>query len=409
MFRNSIAVLLSACLLSCQSGQQGGSTPEAFSQGTFGYDLQFMEEYDKGLVTLKNGDAQLVLSPAFQGKVFTSTAKGLEGPGYGWINYDAISSGVVEPHINAYGGEDRLWLGPEGGQYSIYFAVGTDMVFQNWQTPAGIDSEPWDLKQATDTKAILSKELTLRNYSETNFSVLLEREVDLLSVSEMRELLGVTSGDGVQWVGFRSVNKLINKGKNPWDRDSGTLCLWVLGMFTPSDDCTVVIPYVEGEEAALGPIATTDYFGDIPADRIKIKDGLLYFKGDGKHRSKLGLSPKRAGSVLGSYDAARNVLTVVVYNKPEGDETYLNQVWGVQDNPYDGDAINSYNDGPLGDGDQMGPFYELETVSPAAFLDPEESLTHVHSTFHFEGDEEKLDAIAQQVFGVTLGGIKGVF
>jgi hypothetical protein len=26
------------------------------------------------------------------------------------------------PHINVFGGEDRFWLGPEGGQFSIFFA-----------------------------------------------------------------------------------------------------------------------------------------------------------------------------------------------------------------------------------------------------------------------------------------------
>ena len=51
-------------------------------------------------------------------------------------------------------------------------------------------------------------------------------------------------------------------------------------------------------------------------------------------------------------------------------------------NPYSGDALNSYNDGPLEDGSQMGPFYELETSSPAAALKPGESITHSQITIH---------------------------
>ena len=35
---------------------------------------------------------------------------------------DIIASGKTQPHINVYGGEDRFWLGPEGGQFSIFFA-----------------------------------------------------------------------------------------------------------------------------------------------------------------------------------------------------------------------------------------------------------------------------------------------
>jgi hypothetical protein len=159
----------------------------------------------------------------------------------------------------------------------------------------------------------------------------------------------------------------------------------------------------------LGPIATTDYFGEIPADRITMKDGILYFKGDGKHRAKLGISPERATSLAGSYDAENKVLTVIQYDQAEAGSVYLNQVWGIQDEPYRGDVINSYNDGPLENGEQMGPFYELETVSPAAFLDPEQSITHIHRTFHFEGEERQLNVLAEKIFGISLEKITSVF
>jgi len=50
----------------------------------------------------------------------------------------------------------------------------------------------------------------------------------------------------------------------------------------------------------------------------------------------------------------------------------------------------------------MGPFYEMESVSPAAFLKPGEKLSHNHYVFHFTGDEEHLDEIAQKVLGISL-------
>jgi hypothetical protein len=50
----------------------------------------------------------------------------------------------------------------------------------------------------------------------------------------------------------------------------------------------------------------------------------------------------------------------------------------------------------------MGPFYELETSSPAALLQPGESLTHRQTTYHFEGDESKLNSIARKMLGVDL-------
>jgi hypothetical protein len=58
-------------------------------------------------------------------------------------------------------------------------------------------------------------------------------------------------------------------------------------------------------------------------------------------------------------------------------------MWEHQEDPFCGDVVNSYNDGPLPGGSQMGPFYELETSSPAADIEPGDTLTHEHATFHF--------------------------
>jgi len=134
----------------------------------------------------------------------------------------------------------------------------------------------------------------------------------------------------------------------------------------------------------------------------------LYFKGDGLYRSKIGLNPKRALPLMGSYDEDANVLTIVHYSKPEGVTDYVNSMWELQDDPFAGDAANSYNDGPV-DGKAMGPFYELESSSPAAFLNPGESTTHVHTTVHIQGQETELDAIVQQLFHVDINTIKNIF
>ena len=143
---------------------------------------------------------------------------------------------------------------------------------------------------------------------------------------------------------------------------------------------------------------------------MKVANGAIYFKGDGNQRGKIGVSPQRALTFAGSYDAANKVLTIVKYSLPEGETSYVNSLWVVpQEEPFKGDALNSYNDGPLEDGSQMGPFYELETSSPAAKLEPGASLTHIHKTFHIQGSEEELEAIAQAVLGVSLADIEGAF
>jgi len=94
---------------------------------------------------------------------------------------------------------------------------------------------------------------------------------------------------------------------------------------------------------------------------------------------------------------------------PEGKAEYVNSSWEIQQNPFSGDALNSYNDGPLEDGTQMGPFYELETSSPAAALKPGESLSHTQFTIHLTGDLKELDRVSRKVLGVSLEEIKGAF
>ncbi|MGV8136046.1 MAG: DUF6786 family protein [Mangrovibacterium sp.] len=394
-------------LFSCEpgKGKKSDNQSKQFEKGSFGYDLNFLKTKDS-LVVLFNGDAQVIVSPKYQGKVFTSTAGGLSGSSFGWINYDALNSDSIVPHINAYGGEDRMWLGPEGGQYSIFFKPGTEMVFDNWQTPAGLDHEAWQLVSSDSVKVLMEKKLALENYSGTEFQATLKREVKLLSSADLKEKLGVTVHSGLKWVGFESTNTLINSGAEKWSPGKGTLCIWVLSMLNPSDSGTVVIPYVQGDEEMLGEVATTNYFGEIPDNRIKIGNGLVFFKVDGKHRSKLGLSEKRATTFAGSYDAVGKVLTILQFSKPDSSAGYINQLWEIQKEPFKGDVLNAYNDGVLDDGSQMGPFYELESSSPAAFLSPGESITHVQRIFHFVGTEEQLSVVSQKVLGVSVGQIK---
>jgi hypothetical protein len=176
-------------------------------------------------------------------------------------------------------------------------------------------------------------------------------------------------------------------------------------MFTPSPTTTIVIPFTDRGDAA-GPIVNDAYFGKVPADRLVIRPPLLFFRGDGQYRSKIGLSPARATSLAGSYDSAAHVLTLVQYTRPAGASRYVNSMWEIQKDPYSGDAINSYNDGPPAPGKPpLGPFYELETSSPALSLGAGELYEHVHRTFHFVGPEAELDAIARATLRVPLSEI----
>jgi hypothetical protein len=209
--------------------------------------------------------------------------------------------------------------------------------------------------------------------------------------------------EAVRMVAFESSNTVTNTGNLAWQPKSGLASVWILGQFTPSPDTTIAIPFTAGPESTLGPVVNDAYFGKVPADRLAVRDSLILFKGDGQYRSKIGLSSMRALSFAASYDRAKHVLTIVQYTRPAAPRDYVNSMWENQREPYKGDAINSYNDGPPAPGKPpLGPFYELETSSPALRLTPGERYTHVHRTFHLVGDEKDLDPIVRATLKVGI-------
>ena len=396
--RVAIAVLLS-------------SAGARLSGSTFDGDLTFLRAHTNVIVLGEaSGDARLALSPAWQGRVLTSTAEGSRGLSFGWINRELIASQVRQPHMNAFGGEDRLWLGPEGGQYSIYFAPGTAFQFDNWFVPPAFDTLPFKVEAQSERQARFSSEFTLVNYSGARFSVRVDREVRLLSSSDAWSDLGIRPDRAVKLVAYESDNRLTNAGARAWQKETGLLSIWILGMFSPSLSTTIVAPFQPGTRAELGPIVTSDYFGAVPPDRLKIGPDAVFLKGDGRYRSKIGINPRRSRRILGSYDAEHGVLTIVQYDQPKDASEYVNSLWKLQEFPYSGDVANAYNDGPPSPGAKpMGPFVEMESSSPAAALAPGATMAHLHRTFHLTGPAPSLDLISRNALGVPLASVEGAF
>jgi len=375
-------------------------------------DLAFLIAHTK-VVLLSGADglAQVAINPDLQGRVMTSTAGGPDGLSFGWINRELLASGETNRHMNAFGGEDRFWLGPEGGQFSIFFKNGDPFDLDHWWTPPAVNEGAFDVVSRAGDRIHFRKVMHLVNYSGTEFDLEVNREVRLLGTAEVAAL-GVTVPAGIKMVAYASDNNITNTGASAWTKDTGLLSIWILGMFNPSPQTTIVIPFKGGPEAELGPAANDAYFGKVPADRLVVKEreGVLFFSGDGKYRSKIGIAPARVKPFAGSYDAANRVLTLVHLTIPEGATDYVNSMWEIQEKPFAGDVVNSYNDGPASPGAKpLGPFYELETSSPAAALGPGATLTHVHTTMHFQGSEKALDEIARKVLGVGLEEIETVF
>jgi hypothetical protein len=370
-------------------------------------DVAFLEKHT-GVVVLsdQDGAAMVAVNPDLQGRVMTSTAGGPDGPSFGWINRELLASKANNPHINAFGGEDRFWLGPEGGQFSVFFKPGEPFDLEHWFTPPPLNEGAFEVASRTTDLIAFKKGMRLVNYSGTVFDLEVDRSVRLLGAQDIAAL-GVTVPTGVRTVGFRSDNRITNTGTNPWVKDTGLLSVWILGMFNPSPQTTIVIPFKPGPEAELGPIVNDAYFGKVPAEKLVVGNGVLFFSGDGTCRSKIGIPPRRALPFAGSYDPSAGVLTIVHLTIPEGAENYVNSMWRIQEDPYAGDVVNSYNDGPASPGAKpLGPFYELESSSPAAALVPGASLGHSHTTMHFQGDGQALDAVARRVLGVGIEEIR---
>jgi hypothetical protein len=366
--------------------------PQTAEKQAFSDDVAYLHRHTDVVILMdQSGQGRVAVLPKMQGRVMTSTAAGPNGYSFGWINRELV---VAVPSSRSLGGGGPLWLGR--GRAILHLPerrrLDRSTVDPGADTGAGVG--------AKSARAACCKTMA-QELPGTVFDCA-EREVR----PEGTGCFNATAAD-VKMVAYESNNKVVNLGQAPWKKETGLLSIWILGMFNPSPEITIVVPFVAGPEDRLGPIVNDTYFGKVPANRLVVKDGVLFFGGDGKYRSKIGLTPQRAKTMLGSYDAVNGVLTIVQYNKPEGVVDYVNSMWQIQDRPYRGDVVNSYNDGPTSPGGKpLGPFYELETSSPAAALAPGASILHTHRTYHFAGSEAQLDPIAQATLGVTIAQIK---
>ena len=401
-------LLLVGVLVSCN----GNHPPESHfpvdtvhRKGTYGYDLDFIQKNSRQVLELhdSSGQSKILLCASYQGRVLTSTASGDTGSSFGWINYDLISSGQTRQAFNPYGGEERFWIGPEGGQYSFYFKKGDSFNIRSWRVPGLIDTASYRIVRSSAGEAEFQKDARITNYSGTIFEISITRKVRLLDKPSIEEKIQTSIPDKIRYVGFESSNQIANSGNEAWTREKGLMSIWLLGMMTPTPQTKVFIPFRSKPDARS--YITDNYFGIVPADRLLEKDSILYFRCDGAYRSKIGISPKIAKPIAASFDFSRNILTLL-FPEVQPDGSYVNSKCEMQKHPFEGDVINSYNDGPLQDGSQLGPFYEIESSSPARELRPGESEGYRQTTCHFQGDYDSLRKMVLHLMKVDLDEIK---
>jgi len=411
----SLLLALTGLVLSCNNAgnektsdaaaKDSSATAKGPSKGAYGYDLQFLKSKGINVLELqdKEGTAKVLLTPDYQGRVMTSTADGDTGSSFGWLNYELISSGTKRKQFNPVGGEERFWLGPEGGQYALYFKKGDSFNIAHWQVPALIDTDKYQVLKADASEATFTKAATVTNYAGTRFDLEITRTIRLMDKTALEQKLQTSLPAGVKVVAYESDNQVKNSGNTDWKKEKGLLSIWLLAMLTPTPRTAVIIPFKPVQH--VKDYITDNYFGPVPSERLIVKDSVLYFNCDGKSRGKIGLSPKIAKSVAASYDYDRNALTII-YFEVDKDGSYVNSKWELQKEPFKGDVINAYNDGPLQDGTQMGPFYEIESSSSAKELAKGASMRYRQTTCHFQGDYAAMSALALKVLGVELNEAK---
>ncbi|HEX9297687.1 MAG TPA: DUF6786 family protein [Polyangiaceae bacterium] len=377
---------------------------------TFADDVAFLSKFGTLKLFESPNGGRVAVSSKYQGRVMTSAVEP-NGRSLGFINRKFIEEGKTGTPFDNYGGEDRFWLGPEGGQYGLYFPAGKPFVFASWQTPHDMQEGEWETKNETPASVTFARKIAVSNYAGTEFKIDVERKVSLIAADEASEQLGLPVPAALKWVAFATSNVITNAGPRAWTEPKGLVSVWILGMFAPVPGTKVIAPFETATKGGAGEIVNDRYFGKVPADRLTVRenDGFLVFKCDGQYRSKIGLGPSRAKPALGSYSDESKLLTIVLYTKPKGATRYVNSMWETQKEPYGGDVVNSYNDGPTEPGKpSLGGFYEIESSSPAAALAPGATLTHVHQTFHFTGAREALETIARKVLGVNLAQVSAM-
>ncbi len=374
----------------------------------FSDDVKYLSRHTDLIVLDAHAPALAAVAPAWQGRVMTSTPAGPKGASLGWINRQFIESGRRGTTFDNYGGEDRFWLGPEGGQFGLWFKEGDPFDLAHWRTPEGFNTGRFSVSSQGPASLAMAAQFEVANRSGATFAAAVKRIIDVLSREEIARHLGMALPAGIAAVAFQSTNTLANVGEKPWTGNGGLLSIWILGQFAPLPRGYVIVPFRAGEGAELGEMPNDEYFGPVPPERFGIRGDHVLFRCDGKFRSKLGVCPARARDVLGSYDPDQRLLTIVQFSLPAGarELPYVNSLWEIQEAPFAGDAVNSYNDGEEAPGaGQMGPFYEIETSSPAAELAANQAVVHVHRTFHFAGEFDDLNALSRKLLRVDLSTI----
>ena len=389
-------VAASAALLANSESKAEAAAMQQTPTPTFDSEVKFLGQHADAVVLTALGAGPIVVSPKLTGRVMTSAFAKNEA-GFGLVNRAAIEEPPVERGFSNYGGEDRLWLAPEGGPYGLFFDAGAKQALDNWYVPPVMDGGPRTVTAQDASSITFRDRVALTNVKSVKFELAIERRIEALTRAQVGELVGRELPESVHLVAFRSTNTVENKSATPLPAD-GVIAPWILGQFNPSATNEVLMPFHGSADTVK-----KDYFGVVPAERLKFVSvvgsdrGVARFKADAQLRSKIGVSAKGATGWLGAYDPTRGVLTLVRHTLPAADALVPDCNW-IDPNPRatQGDVATSYNHG-------LEPrFFELESIGAALPAKAGGSVTHVQTTIHLGGDPAVLAELASKLLNAAL-------
>ena len=243
---------------------------------------------------------------------------------------------------------------PKAASSRLYFSQGDAFDLDHWQVPEAFDWGKWDVDSKSADAVRFRRRMTLVNYSGTPLDVDVDRNVRLLRPADFATHLGTQLWTGRSHGGIRIV-------QHDHERRARAVAAQ-FGARVRLDSRDVHAVSQDDNHDSLRARRGIDA-GPRRQRRVlrqsavrspaRDKDRSIFFRGDGQYRSKIGLSPSRARSVAGSYDDERHVLTLVQYTRPPDASEYVNSMWEMQREPFKGDVINSYNDGPPAPGNRL--------------------------------------------------------
>ena len=299
---------------------------------------------------------RVAVCPEWNGRVLTSTNGGLEGDSFGYLNVQAIDTGRFED----FGGEDRWTLSPLIYSFSI--------------------------ESLKENKTVLQRTFRMADANGTPIEFHLLRSISLLNRQKIKTLFGdavATSleQNDVSVVGFRSENTVSSQ-------ERACVASRLRGMFNASPNRVVLFSAPSDQFVTQQFPMDIDYLGSAPHGRIRHIQQTLLVRADGRGQCQITVPFPASPPVFGAVELRFGTLTLWTFDLPNDSED---------------DTIRIYNSGHSHKEElDWSAYYEINCFSAAQELLPENSLTYFQSILHLNAENDVLDNLAQQIFGVSL-------